>query len=53
MGFIQFVNPTLQFLAGVVLFREPFPPRNLICFAFIWVAAILYCLSFIKRREGV
>jgi chloramphenicol-sensitive protein RarD len=53
MGFIQFVNPTLQFLSGVVLFREPFPMRNLVCFAFIWVAALLYCMSFIKKREGV
>jgi chloramphenicol-sensitive protein RarD len=53
LGFIQFVNPTLQFLSGVLLFGESFPLRNLICFAFIWVAAILYCLSFIKKREGV
>jgi chloramphenicol-sensitive protein RarD len=53
LGFIQFVNPTLQFLSGVVLFRETFPRRNLICFAFIWAAAVLYCLSFLKRRESV
>jgi chloramphenicol-sensitive protein RarD len=53
LGFIQFVNPTLQFLSGVLLFRETFPLRNLICFAFIWAAALLYCLSFIKRRERV
>jgi chloramphenicol-sensitive protein RarD len=53
LGFIQFVNPTLQFLSGVLLFRETFPLRNLICFAFIWAAALLYCLSFIKRQKRV
>jgi chloramphenicol-sensitive protein RarD len=53
LGFIQFVNPILQFLSGVVLFRETFPPRNLFCFALIWAAAILYCVSFLNKREGV
>jgi chloramphenicol-sensitive protein RarD len=53
LGFIQFVNPTLQFLSGVLLFRETFPLRNLICFVFIWAAALLYGLSFINRRERV
>jgi chloramphenicol-sensitive protein RarD len=53
LGFIQFVNPILQFLTGVLIFREAFPPRNLLCFAFIWAAAALYCVSFIKKRERV
>jgi chloramphenicol-sensitive protein RarD len=53
LGFIQFVNPILQFLSGVLIFREAFPPRNLLCFAFIWAAAVLYCVSFIKKRERV
>ncbi|MDR0638373.1 MAG: EamA family transporter RarD [Spirochaetaceae bacterium] len=51
LGFVQFVNPILQFLSGVVLFRETFPPRNLLCFALIWAAAILYCVSFFTKRE--
>jgi chloramphenicol-sensitive protein RarD len=50
LGFIQFVNPILQFLSGVVLFHETFPPRNLLCFALIWVAAALYCISFLTPR---
>ena len=45
MGFIQFVAPTLTFLEGVFVFRESFPPRNLLVFGCIWAAVILYIVS--------
>jgi chloramphenicol-sensitive protein RarD len=50
LGFLQIVNPTLQFLSGVVIFGEAFPLVNLAGFAFIWIAAILYCLSFVIKK---
>jgi len=45
LGFIQFVSPTLQLIMGVLLFKEPFPARNLIAFALVWSGLILYVLS--------
>jgi chloramphenicol-sensitive protein RarD len=45
LGFIQFISPTMTFLTGVFIFKESFPPRNFIAFAFIWSAALLYIVS--------
>jgi chloramphenicol-sensitive protein RarD len=51
IGFIQFLAPTLTFLAGVFVFRESFPSRNYIVFGFIWTAVILYIIS-LRRSYG-
>ena len=45
LGFIKYINPTLTFITGVFIFREPFPLRNLIPFGFIWAAVVLYIIS--------
>ncbi|MCX7670070.1 MAG: EamA family transporter RarD [Anaerolineae bacterium] len=42
MGLLQYTSPTLQFLIGVFLFGEPFPPARLIGFGFIWAALAVY-----------
>jgi chloramphenicol-sensitive protein RarD len=52
IGFLQFVNPTMQLLLGVFIFGEAFPARNLLAFAFIWGAVLLYSLSFVQRRRN-
>lgn len=46
LGFCQFLSPTITFLIGVFLFREPFPMHNFIVFGCIWAAAVLYIISF-------
>jgi chloramphenicol-sensitive protein RarD len=53
LGFIQFVNPTILLITGVFIFGEPFPLRNLLAFAFIWVSLILYSISFARRKPGL
>jgi chloramphenicol-sensitive protein RarD len=45
IGFTQFISPTMLFLIGLLLFGEAFPPRYFLCFAFIWIAVILYIVS--------
>jgi chloramphenicol-sensitive protein RarD len=52
-GFLQFINPTLQFLSGIVILKEPFPAWKLPAFIIIWTAVILYSVSLIsgKRRR--
>jgi chloramphenicol-sensitive protein RarD len=45
LGFTQFISPTLQFILGLFVFREAFPPHYFAAFAFIWTAVILYVVS--------
>lgn len=42
VGLLQYIAPTLQFLTGVFVFREPFDQERLVGFAFIWVALAIF-----------
>ncbi|MCX6033709.1 MAG: EamA family transporter RarD [Chloroflexi bacterium] len=42
IGVLQYVNPTMQFLLGVLIFKEPFDHHRLIGFGVVWVALILF-----------
>lgn len=42
VGVLQYIAPTLQFLAGVLVFREPFDRDRAVGFAFIWIALALF-----------
>jgi chloramphenicol-sensitive protein RarD len=42
LGLLQYLSPTVQFLLGVWLFHEPFTPTQLVGFAVIWAALIVY-----------
>ncbi|MBN2147418.1 MAG: EamA family transporter RarD [Anaerolineales bacterium] len=42
IGFLQYIAPTLQFLIGIFIFNEPFPPARLVGFAIIWAALAVY-----------
>ncbi|WP_404830494.1 EamA family transporter [Staphylococcus shinii] len=51
-GFIQYVGPTLMFLIGIFLFKEPFDLDQLITFIFIWVGIIIYSISqYVKIKK--
>jgi chloramphenicol-sensitive protein RarD len=41
LGFVQYVSPSLQFLLGVFVYREPFGRAHAVAFAFIWTALAL------------
>lgn len=42
LGVLQYINPTLQFLLGTVVYHEPFSASRLIGFSIVWAALILY-----------
>ena len=42
VGVLQYIAPTLQFLLGVFLYREPFNRDLLIGFCIVWTALILF-----------
>lgn len=50
MGFLIYINPTIQFLLGVFVFKEPFDSTQVITFMFIWIGVILYSTS--KYRDA-
>jgi chloramphenicol-sensitive protein RarD len=52
IGVLQYVNPTMQFLLGVVIFKEPFDHHRLIGFGVVWVALILFGVEgFLAQRR--
>ncbi|WP_295811875.1 EamA family transporter RarD [uncultured Nitratireductor sp.] len=44
IGFMQFLGPTLQFLVGLY-YGEHFSLAHAICFGFIWLAVIVFCID--------
>jgi chloramphenicol-sensitive protein RarD len=45
IGVLQYVAPTIQFLIGVLLYREPFDRSRLIGFGLVWLALIIFWLE--------
>ena len=53
MGLLQFISPTIQFLIGVFLYGEPFTSSQVVGFAIIWAALILFTAeSYLARRRA-
>ncbi len=42
VGFIMYINPTIQFLIGVFVLNEHFPPERMVTFILVWVALFLF-----------
>jgi chloramphenicol-sensitive protein RarD len=42
VGILQYITPTMQFLLGVLVYREPFNRSLLIGFSIVWIALIIF-----------
>ena len=42
IGIMQYIAPTLQFLIGVLIYKEPFTSSRLIGFSMVWLALIIF-----------
>lgn len=42
VGFIMYINPTIQFLIGVFVLNEHFPPERMVTFILVWLALLLF-----------
>ena len=51
MGILQYISPALQFLVGIVIYKEPFSHKQLIGFAFVWSALVLFTLEHLSVRQ--
>ncbi len=45
VGFIQYVGPTCMFLLGIFVYNEHFAMAQVVTFALIWIALILYSVD--------
>lgn len=54
VGLLQYIAPTLQFLIGVFIFKEPFNRSLLIGFSIVWIALIIFWVeNFLAHRTPV
>ena len=54
IGLLQYIAPTLQFLIGVFIFKEPFDRSLLIGFSIVWTALIIFWVeNYLAHRTPV
>ena len=54
VGLLQYIAPTLQFLIGVLIYKEPFDRAHFIGFAIVWLALIIFGVeNYVSRRVPV
>jgi chloramphenicol-sensitive protein RarD len=51
MGILQFIAPTIAFLLGVFVFREPFSSAQLAGFALVWTALVIFAADGLLMRR--
>ena len=51
LGFVQFVSPSLQFLLGVLVYKEPFTVEHGIGFALIWTGLAFFLADLARRTR--
>ena len=54
VGLLQYIAPTLQFLIGVFIYKEPFDRSHLIGFGVVWVALVIFWVeNYLAHRSPV
>jgi len=51
VGFIMYINPTIQFIIGVFVLKEAYPPERLITFGLIWIALLFFIAGMWKKHR--
>jgi len=53
IGILQYINPTMQFLLGVLIYKEPFTHNDLIGFGLVWAGLILFWAEGLFARRNI
>ena len=54
VGLLQYITPTLQFLIGILIYKEPFSHNQLIGFGIVWAALIVFLVeNYLANRMPV
>jgi chloramphenicol-sensitive protein RarD len=51
VGMLQYIGPTLQFLTGLLIYKESLSPARLACFGLIWLALAIYAGDGLRRSH--
>jgi chloramphenicol-sensitive protein RarD len=51
VGILQYISPTIQFLIGVLVFREAFSGAQFVGFALVWSAVVLFGIDGLNARR--
>ena len=52
LGFIQYLAPTIVFILGLTVFRQPLEPAKLMSFVLIWIAVAIFVADLIAKRRA-
>ena len=53
VGLLQYIGPTMQFLLGVYVYKEPFTTERFVGFMLIWAALVLFSIEGVwHKRKG-
>lgn len=54
VGLLQYIAPTIQFLIGIFIYKEPFSHNQLIGFGIVWAALVLFLVeNYLANRTPV
>ena len=54
VGILQYIAPTIQFLIGIFIYKEPFDQSRLIGFGIVWIALIIFWVeNYLAHRTPV
>ncbi len=51
LGLLQYLTPSIQFVLGVFVYREPFTPVRGAGFALIWIALVVYSVEGLRQMR--
>ncbi len=51
VGILQYIAPTLQFILGVLVYKESFSTTRLVGFSVIWLALLIYSFEGVVQRR--
>ena len=51
LGFIQYIAPSIVFLIGAFVYGEPLNAGQVICFALIWAALIVFTIDNVRQAR--
>ncbi len=51
LGVLQYLTPTMQFVLGIVVFREPLPLPKLLGFVLVWTALVLFTADLVRHHR--
>jgi len=54
VGLLQYITPTIQFVIGILIYKEPFSHNQLIGFGIVWIALIAFLVeNYLANRAPV